>query len=111
MATATTRDYETESEHSIDDESVSRPAGREADTSSCTSKINRRRLLHNLFFKHETSMINDDLSSIGSASVFDEDATVKSSHITQNSRRRLMQKLLDKGDDLSSICSKLTLNK
>lgn len=107
MPNASTCDYETDS---VDDELLSRSAGRDADTSSCSSKINRRRLLNKLFFNHETSTINDDLSSIESASVFDDDATVKSSQIAANSRRRMMLKLMNKGDDLSSICSQLSLD-
>lgn len=110
-------DYETNSEHSIDEELVSQTARTVADTSSVisSSKNTRRQWMHKLFMKCEndgTSTVNDALSSIGSVSVLDEEATTKSSGISQNNRRRLMQRLMKKSDQVSSIdFSQLSMNK
>lgn len=109
-------DYETNSEHSIDEELVSQTARTVADTSSVisSSKNTRRQWLHKLFMKCEsdgTSTVNDALSSIGSVSVFDEEATIKSSGISQNNRRQLMQRLMEKSDHVSSIdFSQISIN-
>lgn len=84
------------------------------DSGSCNSKNTRQKFLKKLFASRDiddTSTINDELSSIESASMFEESATVKSSHITQTSRRRLIERLMEKDDDLSSIAlSHLSMN-
>lgn len=110
----TIRDYETSSEHSIDEESIPRNARNVADTCSSISKSTRGNFFHKLLTKAENdgaSTLYDGLSSIESASMFDEETTVKSSRSTQNSRRRLMQRLMEKDDQVSSIgISHLSLN-